>query len=138
MIEKDLVIYRRAKAVETLDDARVLVEHGRLDSAVNRIYYAVFYIVSALLLTRRLSSSKHSGVKSMFIQNFVKTKAVSMEDGGFYSSIFEFRQKADYADYVKFDLETVQQWIKQAESFISHIDELIIRFIDGKTEAKPQ
>ena len=58
MIEKDLVIYRRAKAVETLDDARVLVEHGRLDSAVNRIYYAVFYIVSALLLTRRLSSSK--------------------------------------------------------------------------------
>ena len=135
MIEKELVNYRRVKAVETLDDARVLIEHGRLESAVNRIYYAVFYIVSALLLTRDLSSSKHSGVKSMFIQNFVKTKSVSLEDGSFYSSIFEFRQKADYADYVNFDLETVRQWIKQAEDFIAHIDELISIFIGGETDA---
>ena len=108
MIGKELVSYRQTKAVETLADARVLVEHGRLSSAVNRIYYSVFYAVTALLLTKDLTSAKHSGVRSLFIQNFVKPGIISVDDGSFYFSMFEFRQKADYADFVTFELDTVQ------------------------------
>lgn len=59
---KDLIKYRIERAKETLDDARLLFENRKLFSAVNRIYYAMFYIVNALLLTKGMSSSKHSGV----------------------------------------------------------------------------
>ena len=62
----------------------------------------------------------------------MKTKIVNLEDGSFYSSIFEFRQKADYADFVSFELTIVQQWLKQAEDFISRVDELIAVSTAGK------
>ncbi|TAL38638.1 MAG: HEPN domain-containing protein [Spirochaetes bacterium] len=41
----DLIRYRRAKARETLRDARVLFENESYSSAVNRIYYALFYFL---------------------------------------------------------------------------------------------
>lgn len=37
-----------------LDDATILLNAGRLYSAVNRMYYAMFYEVVALLLTKGL------------------------------------------------------------------------------------
>ncbi len=63
---EDLIQYRRARAKETLEDARLLFVNGSFYSAVNRIYYAIFYETTALLLTQNLSSSKHSGIMSLF------------------------------------------------------------------------
>ena len=64
--KKEIIDYWRRRARESLDDARLLLENGRLHSAVNRIYYALFYEVSALLLAKGLSFSKHSGVLAAF------------------------------------------------------------------------
>ena len=47
---KDLVLYRMARAQETLEDARILANAGRWNACVNRLYYACFYAVSALLV----------------------------------------------------------------------------------------
>jgi uncharacterized protein (UPF0332 family) len=47
--KEDFMKYRREKAAQTLEDARYLFEGKRLFSAVNQIYYALFYEVSALL-----------------------------------------------------------------------------------------
>jgi len=46
-----LVRYRFARAMESLDEARLLLANGHIRTAVTRIYYACFYAVSALLLT---------------------------------------------------------------------------------------
>ena len=53
---KDLVLYRMARAQETLEDARILANAGRWNVCVNRLYYACFYAVSALLAGDGLSS----------------------------------------------------------------------------------
>ena len=53
----DLIDYRRAKAEETLHDAHILYDAKSYSSAVNRIYYALFYEVTALLLMEDLSSA---------------------------------------------------------------------------------
>jgi len=60
----NVVLYRMARARETLEDARILAEKGRWNACVNRLYYACFYAVSALLVRDGLSSSKHAGVRS--------------------------------------------------------------------------
>ncbi len=65
--EKDLITYRREKASETLEVAKILLNGKHLFSAVNRIYYALFYEVSALLMTKNLFSSKHMW-SNIFIQ----------------------------------------------------------------------
>ena len=120
----DLISYRRARARETLEDAKILLDSERLLSAVNRIYYAAFYEVTALLLTKGLSSAKHSGVRALFNQNFVKTKEVSIKSGQFYTKMFEFRQKSDYGDYTIFEKDKVTEWITTAEQFFDEIEKL--------------
>lgn len=57
----DLIQYRIARAKETLEEAGVLSSSGHWNACVNRLYYACFYAVSALLTKHDLSSSKHSG-----------------------------------------------------------------------------
>jgi uncharacterized protein (UPF0332 family) len=43
-----LIRYRREKAGETLQDGKILFDAKRLSSAVNRLYYVLFYEVTAL------------------------------------------------------------------------------------------
>ena len=62
----ELIAYRRKRVKEALEDAERLVNAGSLFSAVNRIYYSMFYEVTALLLIKNLSASRHSGIRSLF------------------------------------------------------------------------
>lgn len=124
--EQELIAYRRSKAKETLQDGKILFEARRYPSAVNRIYYyALFYAVTALLLTKGLSSSKHGGVMALFNEHFVKTGKVPVEAGRFYSRMFGFRQKSDYSDFVTFEEANVKEWVAQAELFMKTIEDVI-------------
>ena len=130
-MKEELIRYRQKKARQTLEDAALLFQSGRLFSTLNRIYYALFYEVVALLLTADLSSAKHTGVRALFNEHFVKTGKVPMELGRFYSRMYEFRQKSDYGDFVEFEREKVKEWLDQASMFINKMD----RIIENKMEA---
>jgi uncharacterized protein len=122
---EDLIKYRREKAAETLEVARESLKGKHLFSAVNRIYYALFYEVSALLKTKDLSSRKHSGVISLFNMHFIKPGIVDVEIGKFYSEMFGFRQEGDYDDFVYFKEKTVEEWLFKAEKYMKVLEELI-------------
>jgi len=124
-MEKDIIRYRKQRAAESIKEAELLLENDKLYAAVNRIYYAVFHEVIALLLTKGLSSSKHSGVRSIFNKEFVKTGIVEKKHGEFYNSIFGFRQRADYEDFVKFNREKVKSWLNNAKAFIDSVKDNI-------------
>ncbi len=64
--------YRMEQAADALQAARTLIDAGLPRDAVNRAYYAIFYGVLALLVTRRLGASKHSGALTLFSREFVK------------------------------------------------------------------
>ena len=120
----DLVKYRFEKARNTLNDAHLYFNSATLESTVNRIYYAIFYSVTALLLTRGLSSAKHSGVRSLFNKEFVKKGLVDTELGQFFSDMQDSRQEGDYKDFVQFNREEVAQWLAKAELFIVTVEEI--------------
>jgi uncharacterized protein (UPF0332 family) len=124
-MKEELIRYRQKKARETLEDAALLFHSGRLFSTLNRIYYALFYEVVALLLTADLSSAKHTGVRALFNEHFVKTGKVPVELGRFYSRMYDFRQKGDYGDFVEFESEKVKEWFDQASMFINEMDRII-------------
>ena len=123
--DKQLASYRLQKARETLKDARILAQAERWNPCVNRLYYACFYAVSALLIQEGLSSSKHSGVRSLFNQRFVKTDRVSKETARIFNDLFERRQEGDYMDFVSFKESQVQPWTSQAEAFVETVAVLI-------------
>lgn len=121
----DLARYRLDRARETLEDARLLAAAGRWNSCVNRLYYACFYAVSALLLQAGYSSPKHTGVRSLFNQHFVKLGKVDVDIGRFYNELFRHRQKSDYADLVRFEAEEVREWLPEAEKLVESVAALI-------------
>ncbi len=124
-MNEDLIRYRREKSKETLEDAYILFRAGRLFSALNRIYYALFYEVMALLLTKDLSSARHTGIRALFNEHFVRTGKVSVESGRFFSRMYDFRQKGDYADFVQFEEAKIKEWLVLAERFINDLDQVI-------------
>ena len=117
----EYIRYRNQSSKETLKDARLLLENGSLRSAVNRLYYACFYAVSALLLTDDLHSSKHSGIRALFIKHWIKTGHSPQQMGRFYLRLFERRQTGDYHDLVTFEREEVESWYREAEAFITEV-----------------
>ena len=122
---KTLINYRLERAHEALDEALILLERGHANTFINRLYYACFYAVSALLLTKELSSFKHSGLRALFLQNFVKSEVVDRKMGKLYDKLFDTRQKGDYADLVRFDIDEVRPWLKDAKSFVESLERLI-------------
>ena len=122
---EDLIKYKLERSGETLEEAKIMLGSSHLFGAANRIYYACFYAVSALLLSRDLSSHKHSGVLSLFNRHFVKTGLIPVELGKFYSRLFDTRTESDYTDLVTIDLKEIQDNLKTAEIFIPAVKSLI-------------
>lgn len=124
-----LAKYRMEKAKITLLDAKNFMGKASLESVVNRIYYAVFYAVNALLITKGLSSSKHSGVRALFNKEIVNNGLIEKQFGEFYSDMFDRRQKGDYKDFVIFEEDDVKKWLSNAEKFINETEKLTLGMI---------
>jgi uncharacterized protein (UPF0332 family) len=61
------------KAQRYIDSARVLQAEGDSDSAVSRLYYAMFYCAEALLAAKGQTFSSHKAVIAAFGQHYAKT-----------------------------------------------------------------
>lgn len=117
---RNLIAYRLGQAAETLEVARELSAAGHYRDAANRVYYAMFYGALALLASRGLGASKHSGVLSLFNRYFVKTGELPVEAGRHLQEAFELRQGSDYREFVHITREQVQETIAKAERFLQH------------------
>lgn len=92
-IKTDLIRYRLKRAWETFDDALILAHNQKWNSAMNRLYYAGYYAVMALLLSAEIKPATHNGAKSNFTEHFIKTSLIPKEYGKMYSQLFTWRQK---------------------------------------------
>ncbi|TKJ39465.1 MAG: hypothetical protein CEE38_01640 [Planctomycetes bacterium B3_Pla] len=123
--QAELIRYRLSRAKETFEEANELVNSGHLYGAANRIYYACFYAVVALILTKDLSSSKQSGVIGLFNKNFVRTGDIPKEMGKFYSWMFDNRLESDYGELIEIDPDGIKQDLAAAAEFIDLITAMI-------------
>ncbi len=92
---KELAKYRLKKANETLHEIEILVHNKLWNTAINRMYYASYYAVSALLINDSIQAQTHSGVRQMFGLHYIKTGMIDKDLGKFYSDIFDKRQTGD-------------------------------------------
>ena len=116
---KVLVEHRLGQAHETLQAAQNLLASGLYRDAVNRGYYAMFYAGLALLASRVLGASKHSGVLSLFGQHFIKTGEFPVEAGRYLRQAFELRQECDYADLVEATRQQAEEVVAHAALFLA-------------------
>jgi uncharacterized protein (UPF0332 family) len=116
--EIDLKIQR---ALAALDDARFLAQSGRNHSAVNRLYYAAFYALSALAQANGFDTGKHSQLIGWFNKNFVNSGRIDRETGKTAHTLFDMRTKSDYDVFADFDDEEMKEIIERTKSFVEKI-----------------
>jgi len=73
-IKEDYIKYRLKKAEETYLAAKVLYEKAIWNSVINRLYYACFYAINALLVKKKIKAQTHSGMRSQFSLYLSKQK----------------------------------------------------------------
>jgi uncharacterized protein (UPF0332 family) len=120
-----LVGYRLEQAVETLREANLLLDQSAWRGAQNRAYYAMFYSVLALLATRHLGSSKHSGVLALFDREFVKPGLLPTELSRSLRLAFNRRQSWDYGEVGDLDPEEITGMVAGAKLFVQAIEEFL-------------
>ena len=121
----DLIKYRLFRSKDTFDDAKILAEKKKWNSTINRLYYASYYAVMALLLNADLNPTTHNGAKSNFTEHFIKTGKIDKEYGKIYSQLFTWRQKGDYDDMFDFSEEKVIPYFEPVSKFIALIEEMV-------------
>lgn len=124
---KALVAYRLERARQTLDEARLLLNAGHGNATVNRLYYACFYAVSALLLADGISTSRHTHLRSILHRDYVRSGRIPQEMGQHFDVLFDSRKEGDYADLVVFQTEAIRSWMERTEQFVQHVGGLIDR-----------
>jgi len=122
---KTLIGLWLAKAEESLASAELELNARHINFAVNRLYYACFYAVTALLLRDGKQFARHSTVKSEFSRTYIKPGRVDLKWNKFYQKLFDDRQEGDYIPTATFELKDVSMCLQQAREFIDLIRGLI-------------
>jgi len=125
--KEEIVAFRLLKSASDLEAVRSLIAFRHWDVAMNRLYYAAFHAVSALLRQHDIKAKAHAGAKAMLDLHFVKTGKLAVNWGKFYAQLFDERNDSDYEDFAVFSANDVLPLLPQTEEFIALIKELITK-----------
>lgn len=119
---KEIVKLRLENAHNAVKEAKLMKENGFWNAAINRMYYACYYAVSALLVEKGLQANSHAGVRQMLGLYFIKEQKISIALGNYYSNLFAKRHSGDYDDYIRFDQNTVEELFPDLYLFIETVE----------------
>lgn len=120
-----LVTLELKKARETYEEIGILTAANRWSGAANRLYYAVFHAVSALLINDGLQVNSHKGSHATFNLNYIKTGKMSKEYGRLYNQLQTMREESDYNCAYDVEPEELKSRIEPAKQLIDEIERLI-------------
>lgn len=90
-----------------------------------RIYYGMFYIVSALALKYKFKTSKHQQLIGWFNKSFIKEGIIEQKYNIILRKAFDSRSEGDYGVFIEFSKEEVLNMFKEMKDFISTIEKFI-------------
>ena len=115
---KEIVTFRIERTYTALEQAKLNLQFKCLEVTANRLYYAAYYVVSALLIANRIPAHSHEGNVTQFGLHFVKTGIADREDGKLLNHLFTMRLKGDYSDRFGLTESDVLPYIEPTEAFI--------------------
>lgn len=129
MTESDYLTEISNKYLERADHmltaAQLALDHDDYVTAVNRAYYTIFYASNALLASRGLERSKHTGVLALFRQLFVKPGLIELEFSDDYGAVMEDRAEGDYNIEADLEAEIAEMDVARARRFVARIKKAI-------------
>lgn len=123
-----LINYRLKQAEDSIEEAKVLLKEGMsLRAVMNRLYYAMFYAVLALLQEKQIGTSKHIGAVSLFDREFIKTGIFDKDLSKTLHRALELRQRGDYMEHADVVKEDVDEIFPKAIDFVNKIKKYLLK-----------
>ena len=124
--DRKIIVNRELeKADRTYEDVLFCAREGKWETAANRLYYALFHAMSALLINDGHQVKSHRGILSMFGEHYIRTEVFSKTDGALLSELVIMRDNADYNCFYEAKEETLQPYIAPTHLFIEKIKQYI-------------
>lgn len=121
-----LIKYRLDQAKETVELSEFLLKSLKLTVCVNRVYYGMYYALTALALKHQFETSKHAQLLGWFNKNFVSSGKIEVRYGKILRNAFQNRTKGDYDAFVEFSSTEVKEMIDEMKAFILKIEQEIL------------
>jgi len=122
-----LIHHRLEQAEDSINEAKLLQKEGMsFRSVMNRLYYAMFYSVLALLQQKGIGTSKHIGAISLFDKEFIKNGAFDKELSKRLHRAFELRQKSDYLEQTEISEQDIEEMFPKAVDFVNTIKNYLL------------
>jgi uncharacterized protein (UPF0332 family) len=122
---QSLVDYRLRQADDTIELANFLTVSGKYVIAVNRIYYGMYYALTALALKNGFETSKHTQLIGWFNKEYIASQKVDPKFGKILRNAFQNRTKGDYDAFVEFSKNEVELMLDEMTDFINEVKKLI-------------
>lgn len=122
---EDFIRYRLERADETLLEVDSHLSNGFWNTAINRMYYACFYAVSALLVKNNVEVNSHSGVRQQFGQHYVKPGIIDRDLGKHFTELFEKRNRGDYNDFIDYNEKEARDLLPKTIELVQQIKRLL-------------
>ena len=123
--KSEYIQYRFKRSHESFEEALIMIQNSKWNTAVSRLYYSCYYAASALLLKHNIETRSHNGVRTKFSETFIKTGKIDVKFGKLLSHLADYRQKGDYGDLYDYDDKIVVPLVDQVKEFNSEIKKLI-------------
>lgn len=120
-----LIEHRIARATDTIEEVSFLIKNKKLLLAVNRIYYGMFYILSALSLRYDFSTSKHQQLIGWFNKEFISSGEIDRRYGRILHNAYNNRSTGDYDDFAEFSEKDVKKSFDEMKDFVKTIRVLL-------------
>ena len=120
-----LVALELKKAQETYEEIGILTTANKWSGAANRLYYAVFHAINALLIHDGHSVSTHQGSHAIFNLYYIKTGLLPIEYGRLYNQLQTMREESDYNCAYDISPDELEEKIEPARQLIDKIAELV-------------
>jgi uncharacterized protein (UPF0332 family) len=120
-----LVKLEYEKGMSFRGQAEKIAELGYWDMVANRLYYAVFHAVTALLINDGHKVGTHKGVVLLFGQHYIKTGRFSINEGRLYSQLQTMREKADYVCTFQATQDEIVPMLAPARNMIEKIGTIL-------------
>ncbi len=115
------------KANSMLLQTGMSIENKMWDLTANRLYYAAFHAVCALLIHNGIHVGTHKGAQVMFNKEFVQKGEMSVADNHLFSRLQQLREEGDYNCYIETTKEEIMPYVESTREFIVKISNLINR-----------
>lgn len=118
---KEEIILLKGKSEESARAAEILLKEGLFARSISESYYAMFYMVDALVKLKGKIAKSHTELSALFSKLFIKTGVIEKKFKDMYIDAMEERQIADYETLITFSKVKAADRLKEAREFIEMV-----------------